>query len=378
MAAGTEEMKQEQKRLAKEAVEERMKEQDEERPDPGQLPIVQSIATPSQGVSPEPRPEEGRGSGGGGEERAKELMAPGMPSIEDGGRLWMEGPRSPLFNEEQVRRIEELQRAAPLLMGRQQIDLRGPEIGRPAGLVEEEMRVMQEEAEKERQRERQRVFQRLNDQQKLEMLERIKTLEEDSKRLMKESEEMKKRNQSLIDTNQRLVEEVKKIREAEKKPREEFGTPAEFEENGGGEIPLGEGLGSTTPRMRGKEEEKKESPFDARMMMKGMMKLMEGMHVMQTQLLDVKKDSGLEVVRGGASELPKLPEWRAETAPLDLTDWLLTIGPAMGDLSNGSQRWWEETLEAARGWYTKHQEMPPLEKVTHKPEVPDSLKGERY
>lgn len=33
MAAGTEEMKQEQKRLAKEAVEERMKEQDEERPD---------------------------------------------------------------------------------------------------------------------------------------------------------------------------------------------------------------------------------------------------------------------------------------------------------------------------------------------------------
>ena len=84
--------------------------------------------------------------------------------------------------------------------------------------------------------------------------------------------------------------------------------------------------------------------------MKGMMKLMEGMHVMQAQLLDVKKDSGLEVVRGGASETSKLPEWRAETAPLDLTDWLLTIGPAMGGLSNGSQRWWEETLEAARGW----------------------------
>ena len=150
---------------------------------------------------------------------------------------------------------------------------------------------MQEEAEKERQRERQRVFQRLNDQEKLEMLERIRTLEEDSKRLMKESEEMKKRNQALIDTNQRLVEEVKKIRETEKKPREEFGTPAEFEENGGGEMPLGEGLGSTTPRVRGEEEEKKESPFDARMMMKGMMKLMEGMHVMQNQLLDVKKDS---------------------------------------------------------------------------------------
>ena len=71
MAAGAEEMKQEQKRLAKEAVEERMKEQGEERPDPDQLSIVQSIATPSQGVSPEPRPEEGKGSGGVREERAK-------------------------------------------------------------------------------------------------------------------------------------------------------------------------------------------------------------------------------------------------------------------------------------------------------------------
>ena len=46
----------------------------------------------------------------------------------------------------------------------------------------------------------------------------------------------------------------------------------------------------------------------------------------------------MEVVRGSVSELPRLPEWKAETAPLDLTDWLLTIEPAMGDLSDGSQQ----------------------------------------
>ena len=63
---------------------------------------------------------------------------------------------------------------------------------------------------------------------------------------------------------------------------------------------------------------------------------------------------------------------------MDLTDWLLTIGPAMGDLSNGSQQWWEATLASARDWYTKHQEKPPLEKVTHKPEVPEELKGAKY
>ena len=88
-----------------------------------------------------------------------------------------------------------------------------------------------------------------------------------------------------------------------------------------------------------------------RQMMKGMMKLMEGMQLMQTQILEVRKQE-LEVVKSWVSELPRLPEWKSETAPLDLTDWLLYIGPAMGDLSDGSQQWWDGMLRAAKSWHT--------------------------
>ena len=376
MAAGREEILREQERLAREALEERtgggdshqetqVPNQEEKDPPVALMPIVQSIATPSQESREEQRAPPGFS---GGPEASRMETYEGLRA-ETGGWVAGVGSQSPLFNEEQLRRIEELQRAAPLLMGRQ------VEVGRPAELAAEEKRLLEEELERERTRERQRVFQRLNDQEKVEMLEKIKSMETDSKRLTRESEEMKKRNQELIEANQKLVEEIRKMRDQDKKPKEEFGTPAEFEE-GKTEDP-----GLATPRREETEEEeaeKKESPFNTKMMLKGMMKLMEGMQVMQAQLLDVKKDSSLEVVRGGASELPRLPEWKAETAPLDLTDWLLTIGPAMGDLSNGSQQWWEATLAAARDWYTKHQEKPPLEKVTHKPEVPLELREPRF
>ena len=400
MAAGKDEMIREQRRLAKEAVDERMKEQEGEEaqepdpakdpvqmslPAPDQLPMVQSIATPSQGSPPEEmRPGETRALAASEERKSHGHAINEGPAMIGGMMGPGDGARSPLFNEEQLRRIEELQRAAPLLMGRQP-EL---EVGRPAWLVEEEKKSHEAEMQKERIRERQRVFQRLNDSEKIEMMERIQTLEEDVRRMSRdnegsrrENEDLKKRNEALYEVNRMMTEEVKRMKEQEKKGREEFGTPADYEdETEKPKRPWEEDPVNTPRRGIDPEErrEKKESPIDSRMMMKGMLKLMEGMQVMQTQLLDVKKDSGLEVVRGGMSELPRLPEWKAETAPLDLTDWLLTIGPAMGDLSNGSQQWWEATLASARDWYTKHQEKPPLEKVTHKPEIPEELKGAKY
>ena len=396
LAAGREEMMREQRRLAKEALEERMQKQDEELEDqdppkdpvpqphaPGLLPMVQSIATPSQG-SPEEiaKPGETRALMKNEEKKDHGQLAHEDFASSGGAEGPREGVRSPLFNEEQLRRIEELQRAAPLLMGRQ-AEL---EVGRPAWLVEEEKKHLEEEMQKERLRDRQRVYQRLKDTEKLEMLERIQTLEDDVRRMARENEcskrdneDLRKRNENLKEVNHMMTEEVQRLKEQEKKAREEFGTPAE-EEAEEQKKPWEEDPMATPRRGRGLEEEreKKESPVDSKMMLKGMLKLMEGMQVMQTQLLHVKKDSGLEVVRGGMSELPRLSEWKAETAPLDLTDWLLTIGPAMGDLSNGSQQWWEATLATAREWYTKHQEKPPLEKVMHKPEVPEELKGAKY
>ena len=108
-----------------------------------------------------------------------------------------------------------------------------------------------------------------------------------------------------------------------------------------------------------------------------MLKLVQGMQVMRTQILDVKKQREIEVVKSSVNELPRLPEWRADAAPLDLTDWFLTIEPAMGDLSDGSQQWWEGMLKA-KVWYAEHLQKTPLERVTHLPQAPGALTQQRY
>ena len=213
------------------------------------------------------------------------------------------------------------------------------------------------------------------------MIEKIRMLEESILTLRRDQEDSKrgretleKKNEDLKQLNRRLLDEVKRMSAEDPKPKEEFGTPAEI----GPEVMVEEE--SRTPRRSTAEDgpEKKESPVDPKMMMKGMLKLMEGMQVMQNQLIDVKKESGMEIVRGGMADLPRLPDWKAETAPLDLTDWLLTIGPAMGDLSNGSQQWWEATLDASRRWYNKHQEKTPLERVGHKPTIPGEIQDPKF
>lgn len=114
------------------------------------------------------------------------------------------------------------------------------------------------------------------------------------------------------------------------------------------------------------------------MVVHSMMKLMEGMHALQAQIVDNKKDKEIEVVKGFVGELPKLPEWRAESAPLDLTDWLLTIEPTMSDLSDHSQIWWESILKAIKQWYASHLELTPLERVEHRPELPEEIRGPRF
>ena len=104
--------------------------------------------------------------------------------------------------------------------------------------------------------------------------------------------------------------------------------------------------------------------------MQGMVKLMEGMQTMQALSLDVKRQKDVEIVKSAVVDLPKLPEWKADTAPLDLADWLLVVEPGLSDLSDSSQQWWEEMLASLKQWYAEHQEKNPLERVNHKPQVP--------
>ena len=62
-------------------------------------------------------------------------------------------------------------------------------------------------------------------------------------------------------------------------------------------------------------------------------------------------------------EMPKLPEYKPESAPIDLGDWLCLVEPIMADLSDSSQTWWGKVMESAKGWYLKYQNTAPLERL---------------
>ena len=397
MLQGEDEMRKEKERLAKEAYDERLPKPDEPRgsfQDPGDRkapdgvdPVagvvqVHSMATPIQ----TPTPDQGEGgeigaqvavpTGSQGDEMGLRINPFHSAQRERDDRRWspedqlgeVDALSGPLFNEEQVKRFEELQRAAPMLIGRM------PEVFQPAWMTAEDRRLQEKEAETEKELEQQKKM--TLDREKLEVLDRMRKMEEEVFRFQMASEEMRRSNQRLLSENQKLRMQIEARFENEKKTRpEEFKTP---EEGVPEEEKKGEQGGFETPRRGGQPGGSNGSPVDPKMMMKGMLKLMEGMQMMQSQILEVKKEKTMEVVKGAVSELPKLPEWRAETAPLDLTDWLLTIEPAMGDLSDGSQQWWEKVLGAARSWYAEHQEKTPLEKVNHRPKMPEELNEPRF
>ena len=104
---------------------------------------------------------------------------------------------------------------------------------------------------------------------------------------------------------------------------------------------------------------------------------MKGMQSMQEKMLD--QGFG-QRHRGGTEEeetvrvhadLHVLPEWSADSAPVDFSDWLLLVSSQMSDLSSTSSVWWDLVVEESRAWYRKHQTLKPLEKLRHltKPSV---------
>ena len=115
-----------------------------------------------------------------------------------------------------------------------------------------------------------------------------------------------------------------------------------------------------------------------------MLTLMKGMQEMQKQMIekgDRGEDGGMmkgvEYVRG-QHELPRLAEWSAGTAPIDLNDWLVLIEPIMADLTPTSQEWWEVLLGEARAWYDSHVKKSPVERLTHEPEPSPSLAQKKW
>ena len=144
------------------------------------------------------------------------------------------------------------------------------------------------------------------------------------------------------------------------------------EESDGWQIPEQGGKKEDPSRRRRKSGSKDQT-------LEVILKLMQGMQTMQQQMMkgrEDKKDEA-EFVRQ-AVELPKLPEWDAETAPIDYADWALCLGAHMGDLSNTSEAWWSKIMDTARRWYERHMLLTPIERLTHSPQTTDELKSAKW
>ena len=303
--------------------------------------------------------EEGRGPEGSQQEKAKE---PELGSCEIVPPTLEESPTMPLFNEEQIRRLEQLEMSAPLLMRAE------PQIPRPRWMVEEEKKAEDAKRELEKlkeMREQQRMAAVLRDEHQAKMIERMMRLE-------KENQEVKSAWKEMQAENLKMKEKLKLLSESPvyETPKEEL--PWREESKKGGEDEKNKG-GFETPRPR------RTGPGEPRglneISMELMVKMMDSMQKMMN-----KKNSSPEVetVRYGQSEIPKLPEWSVDSAPLDLGDWLLMLDPVMGDLSPTSHLWWQMLMEEARKWYERHQTLSPLDRVSHRPSPSDELAGMKW
>ena len=341
-----------------------------------EIPIMDAEEVPG---TPRRRPSvavaerlSGKGRGGGDELRTpmreETQAAPGG----NGERPETPGVGDELFTAEQIRSLEAGQRSMPLLYG----DLPPEAVGerRPGGTGErDEARMHVNTVHHE-------AWDFSDGQLAMEMaLKRVRALEDENATLLsmlRRPTTSATREGSSYGTPEEATSEMLKKEQQKLHQRAKDTLMAS--------TAMSPGKGTTSQ----KEAERpgtstaagssSGSGDDLKAVLGGMIKLMEGMQMMQSQILEVKKHKEVEVVKSSVNELPKLPEWRAETAPLDLTDWFLTIEPAMGDLSDGSQQWWEGMLRSARMWYAEHLEKTPLERVTHLPEVPPELKEARY
>ena len=330
--------------------------------------------------------------------------------IEDEERRAGRDPESsssliPLFNDQQIQQMEQMYRRAPLLQRSE------PTVERPAWMKSEDERFLRMSEEREREREELTRAAMMRELPPGQLLSRIHGLEKQNEQTRKDNEEIRKANEELRKERAALLKESQNLKDRmrlfEASPYRTPEEPRRFEPM---EVPKGEagdrreerddaktaeeGFGEGWKKEGERFEEhgafrtpREEESYgkkagggqpDQSQMMKGMLKLMEGMQALQTEIMNVKKTKDVENVKGFVGELQRLPEWRADSAPLDLMDWLLTIGPMMGDLSDNSQSWWEQVLEIVKKWYHDHMELSPLERVVHKPVLPPELQDARY
>ena len=92
---------------------------------------------------------------------------------------------------------------------------------------------------------------------------------------------------------------------------------------------------------------------------------------------DDSREGESEYVRN-AQPLPQLPEWNALTGPIDLGDWLALIEPMMSDLTGTSGEWWQTLMSEAYGWYQRHLQLQPLDRISHTPMPSSDLAKQKW
>ena len=275
--------------------------------------------------------------------QSAEMRMPAGPPTVFGPMAGEDPLQNPLFNQEQLLRLRDLQMQAAWIYQRPSGEFIPP-MPRPEFLEQEEKRI-----EKERE-----VY---------EMKSEIKKLYEENNQVRRMLEE-----QRLVSSRLMAEKEAMKYGTPEEGTESEVRKRLRLEE---------EDLQAEVEKEEGRKEdreqearEKKEEKGSEATQIQIMVKLMEGMQALQNRILDGKdedKTKDAEIVQSHVHPLPELCEWDPSTGPIDLGDWLSLIEPIMSDLSKTSAEWWSTLMSEASQWYEKHQQLPPLSRLSHDP-----------
>ena len=350
---------------------------------------------------------------GGSADLPRALDVPGqrqpvpMPMMTPGTQSGASPPQQPLFDDQQLRRFQELFQQAPWLYPGGPVAFHQPAIQPPISrplFLEQDERRMQETVGMGSQY----VYPygpAVGVRENLELKKGIEEVLEENRKLREKVERLEKAQLSQSEedpkfstpTGDNPKEAETPNQEADRPPKgsqsyhrsqQEAETPYQEADrppkgrqhvrqvSKEAETPYQEAERPPKPesRQNSKPEEYKEANRPPKngsdeepTTVKVMLKLMEGMQAIQRQMLEHRdEETGTESVRQ-APALPALSEWSATTGPIDLNDWMALIEPMMCDLSNSSAQWWQQLVMEANLWYQRHLQLPPLDRVAHVP-----------
>ena len=84
-----------------------------------------------------------------------------------------------------------------------------------------------------------------------------------------------------------------------------------------------------------------------------------------------------ETIKPGVPNLPDLPSPGPE-ACLQFADWLHASKPALFDVSDSSEEFWDKILKESGEWYAHHVKLDPISRLTDRPKPSDDVSNPRW